>query len=71
MNTALSRGNKLKEIHCNVEKLCFSCISVSHSTVFIPKGDNSVLGETGGMEDCHSIQMILNNILMRNWIAKP
>lgn len=71
MNTAISRENKLKEIHCNVEKLCFSYISACHSKVFIPKEDNSVLGETGGMEDCHSINMILNNILMRNWIAKP
>lgn len=52
-------------------KNCFSYVSVSHSKVFIPKGDNSILGKTRGMEDCHSIHMILNNILMRNWIAKP
>lgn len=32
-------------------KNCVSYISVSHSKVFIPKGDNSVLGKTGGMED--------------------
>lgn len=65
-------GNKKKKkIHCSVEKLCFSYVSVSHTEVFIPKGDNSVLGKTGGMEDCHSIHMILNDILMRNWFAKP
>lgn len=51
--------------------MCFSYISVSHSKAFIPKGDNSVLGKTGGMEDCHSIHIILNDILVRNWIAKP
>lgn len=50
---------------------CLSYISVSHSKVLISKGDNSVLGKTGGMEHCHSIHIILNNILMRNWIEKP
>lgn len=64
-------GNN-KKSHCSVEKkMCFSYISVSHSKAFIPKGDNSVLGKTGGMEDCHSIHVILNDILVRNWIAKP
>lgn len=69
-----SKDLKKKKNHFNVggkKAFVLYIVFVSHSKVFIPKGEDNVLRKPKGMEDCHSIEMSFNNILMRNWVAKP